>query len=241
MKLILSLIGCCVSIMSFSQDSLRKPVIGFYENVVFVSGDFSRINEVLNQSGYPSLSSVYGGISMGTFTRSPQRDSYSSAHLDLLFNSTGIDSITGKRASIILLGLAASYHFDFIPSRKWMAYPYGGWGLNFNWFTLRDMSPLPTSFASSISNLSSGTEKKAFISAAAFINAGVGAEYRFKISHLYLSIGGGIGYRLSTRVRYSASPQSAIYSPSVRLSGIETNFRVRLERGALTRNTKIQR
>lgn len=204
--------------------------MGFYENVSSIYGDFSNLNNGIAPQGYPPVHDVYSGISFGFTFRNPKRSSYSSFSFSFLYNNPSplYDNTRIKDTRVRLLDYHIGNYFNVSPHPKWLVYPYVGWGFGAATLSLYDNINTQTSFAASIANLNL-PNNKSWTAHYVYLNAGVGFERKFRLGSLDFYAGLGGGYRLSTNAKFREAYQNYSDSPSVRLSGLEWNFRLRLE------------
>lgn len=215
------------------QDSIPNSIKlkrGFYEDGTFIIGDFSRLNEILTQEGFPALEQTYGGVSLGISARPSNKDSYFTGKIFIFSTFSGYDTYNdSKGASILSYGLHDEWHLDLIKNRKWRIGPDFGFG--FGILRLKFFERLSTlsNFASTLNPSLITYEEKKLYSASFFMNAGLGIDRKFKINNTDFYFGMGVGYRLSTAGGFSEKYQYNISSPLSRLSGIQYDFKIRFE------------
>lgn len=227
--LLLVLSGCLFA----QEDSIQKPIKlkrGFYEDVPFIIGDFSRLNDILIQNGFPGLEQAYGGISFGVSARPSNKDSYFTAKIFILNTGSQYDvNNDAKKSSIRFVGLQEDWHLDLVKNKKWRVGPDFGFGFGIQRLKLYEKLYTPTNFAAALSHSVITHQEKKFNSAFYFINAGMGIDRKFKFREVDFYFGMGAGYRLSSPAGFSVKYQYDISSPNARLSGFQYAFKFRFE------------
>jgi hypothetical protein len=222
-----------LSIDSFAQSdsSKRKIRIGYYTDASAIYGDFSELNAVLSPLGYPELRNFYGGVSIGVTGRALNKNSYSFIKFNS-FQSAPSDPHDNSRTKDVRLRnweLQIGGNFDLVKYPKWLIYPFFGEGIGYGQLTLYD-SVVRQSFASSAANLTNPITKT-WSSFYLFFNAGMGLERKLRIGMYDFYIGFSGGYRLSFS-RFTENNYPTYYatnSAPIRLSGLEWNFKIRVE------------
>ncbi len=222
-----------ISLANAQQDSLgikRKSVPGFFESGEFIQGDFSKLNSVLVQNGFPALENFYGGISIGATRRPVDKDSYVSARLFFYFAQPDFNTGLPKNSEMIYWGVHEAWHLDFVKNRMWRIGPDVGFGAGFVTLRLTERVATFNSFNASVANFNTHTQlEKKFSSSFIFLSTGVSAERKFKISVFDFYFGIGAGYRFSTNTKFFEGSQLYTDSPKVGLKGVEYNFKIRFE------------
>lgn len=220
-------------VLMAQQDSVQHPVKlkrGFYEDVSSIIGDFSRLSSVLVQNGFPALDQNYGGMSVGVSARPSNKDSYFTGKIFILNTYSAYNAKTdSKGAAILNYGLHDEWHLDLVKNTKWRIGPEFGFGIGIVRLKLFERVSTPPDFAATLSPTIVTYNEKKLHSASFFMNAGIGVDRKFKISYLDFYFGMGAGYRLCTPVGFREKYQYNIYSPSVRLSGFQYDFKLRFE------------
>lgn len=220
------------SFLFAQQDSIPKPVTlkrGFCEDVLFINGVFSPLNEILIQNGFPALEPTYGGISFGVSARPSDKNSYFTAKIFILKTNSRYNVNDTKNSSIRFVGLQEDFHLDLVKNKKWRIGPDFGFGFGIQRLKLYEKVYTPPDFASAISPSVITHQEKKFNSAFLFLNAGMGIDRKFKFKEVDFYFGLGTGYRLSTPAGFSVKYQYDISSPNSRLSGIQYDFKLRFE------------
>jgi hypothetical protein len=215
------------------QDSIPKQATlkrGFCEDVPFIIGDFSPLNEILIQNGFPALEPTYLGFAFGVSARPSNKDSYFTAKIFMLKTNSQYDfNNDSKNASIRFLGLQEDFHLDLVRSKKWRIGPDFGFGFGIQRLKLYEKVYTPPDFASALSPSVITHQEKKFNSAFFFLNAGIGIDRKFKFKEVDFYFGMGAGYRLSTPAGFSVKYQYDVSSPRARLSGFQYDFKLRFE------------
>ena len=137
------------------QDSIPKQATlkrGFCEDVPFIIGDFSPLNEILIQNGFPALEPTYLGFAFGVSARPSNKDSYFTAKIFMLKTNSQYDfNNDSKNASIRFLGLQEDFHLDLVRSKKWRIGPDFGFGFGVQRLKLYEKVYTPPDFASALS------------------------------------------------------------------------------------------
>jgi hypothetical protein len=233
-KLIASFLLVQLCFTSWSQtDSLqlrRRTKIGFYSDVSGIFGNFSNLNNAIAPQGYPAVRNMYSGVSYGYSIRKTDKRSYTSFSFSFLYTNPSplYDNSRTNDVRLRMFEFKETYYYNLVKEEHWLAYPYLGLGFGLSNLTLYSNLNQQSSFATSISNLSNPTSKT-WTGPYLYLHIGVGVERRLRISiyDFYLGLGGG--YRLSTNTKFYEPYQNYSDSPTVHMSGLEWNFRIRFE------------
>jgi hypothetical protein len=221
------------SILLAQQDSSKNPLKmkrGFYEDITFINGNFSKLNDILIQIGFPSISNAYGGIAIGISARPSNKDSYFTGKLFLLTANSGYDlKNPANGADIYSFGLHDEWHLDLVKNVKWRIGPDFGFGISILRLKLFERLNTPGNFAATLSPLTPTYAEKKLHSGSLFVNAGMGIDRKFKIHNTDFYMGVGLGYRLSTPGKFSEKYQYNVSTPKAILSGFQYDFKLRFE------------
>lgn len=215
------------------EDSIQKPIKlkkGFYEDASYIIGNFSRLNDILIQNGFPELEQTYGGFSFGFSARPSNKDSYFTAKIFILSTrSTYYSNNATKGASILSYGLHDEWHLDFVKNRKWRIGPDFGFGFGLLRLKIFERLSTPVNFTATLNPSIITYHEKKLYSPSLFANAGLGIDRKVKLKVMDFYVGIGAGYWLNTPAGFSEKYQYNISSPRVRLSGIFYAFKFRFE------------
>ena len=221
-----------VSAKLFAQpDSVQesaKRKIGFHMEGSFVQSDFSSLNNSLMLDGLPALHETYGGGALGISIWPSDKGSYYSLKFFALTTGFSHADSRANGASVRFFGLQNEWHRDFVKNMKWRIGPDFGFGAGALKLLTYERFNSVGSFSANPLNVVQ--QEKELYSTSFFLNGGMGVDRNIKIKNLNFYVGAGVGYRLSTSVKFHEKYQPPEFdAPSTRLSGMQYNIRLRFE------------
>jgi hypothetical protein len=190
-----------LSLFAYAQEedeNTGKFRFGTYLGVLIsYPGALDELNRQLRDAQRLDVPSQITGVSLGFSQRFADQNSYIAPRLSYFQATDMNDSEDHTRLSIWEFSVTS--HYDLIPDKKWLAYPYLGLGLNHARLDLVLVTEADD-FASSLQNIGQGAERERYVShgVMSFIDIGLGAERALHFVddvRVYLGVSGG--YRLS--------------------------------------------
>jgi len=213
-------------------DSLRvskKGVVGTYLSFDWGNGDFVELNAALGQNNFPSIL-TFTGISIGMTARPVEKDSYFSVEL-FFFNSIPSDvGPESKKTEMFIWGIYDAWHPDLLKNKNWRFGPDFGFGAEVLQLKISETLIQHNSFSASVNSMpaTSMAERK-YYGGSVFVKGGVSIETKASINNLNLYLGIGASYRLSSNANFYEQNQTYTDTPKASLTGLELNFRLRME------------
>ncbi|MEM9674690.1 MAG: hypothetical protein AAF992_19000 [Bacteroidota bacterium] len=213
----------------YDSASVWRP--GFYIGFPIQQLDLNDLNRELEVAGIPEISSTLAGFSLGFVNRHRDQNSYGLTQFSYLSTfEDGNDA--GSDARLNLWRISFSGQYDVIPSKKWLGYPYLGFGFSLARLRVSSITEV-NSFQGSLDNLDSPDELVKRYTSGLLINGqlGAGIERRLTFPGTTSFIGVSAGYEISPSSEWRTGDANYFLanSPSFRTNGLVFEFRLRVE------------